>query len=92
MILMPDNEVKSALSKNNLIIGGRETIKYLKNNKIKLVMISKTCPENIKKELERITNMQQIKIESFDGTSKQFGTFLGKPFSVSAVSVKSEHK
>ncbi len=89
---MSENEVKSALNKNNLIIGCRETIKYLKNNKIKLVMISKNCPENIKKELENLTESHKIEFKNFDGTSKQFGTFLGKPFSVSTVSIKSEHK
>jgi len=84
--------VKEALSNNTIIIGSRETIKHLKSKKVKSVMISKNCPEKIKKELEHLANTNGIKFESFDGTSKQFGVFLGKPFPIAAVSIKSEHK
>ena len=89
---MPIEQIREALSKKNLIIGSRETIKYLKNKKVKLVMISKNCPENMKTNLENLSKSQNIKIESYEGTSKQLGVFLGRPFPVAAVSIKSESK
>lgn len=89
---MSTEEIKEALSKNNIIIGSRETIKYFKNKKIKMVMISKNCPENMKTELESLAKLQKVNVEIFDGTAKQFGIFLGKPFPVATVSIKSENK
>ena len=89
---MSVEHIREALSKNSLIIGSKETIKYLKNKKVNVVMISKNCPENVKMGLENLAKLYNVKLESFEGTSKQFGTFLGKPFPVATVSVKSESK
>ena len=89
---MSVEEIRDALNKNNLVIGSRETIKYLKNNVIKVIMISKNCPEDVRNDLEKFTTLYKIRLENFDGTSKQFGIFLGKPFPVATASVKSENK
>ena len=89
---MTSEDVRGALLKKKLIIGSRETIKYLKNNQVNTIMISKNCPENIKKELEKLANTHKAKFETFEGTSKQFGVFLGKPFPIATVSIKSESK
>ncbi len=82
------DELKNEIEKKNAIFGSRETIKYLKNNKVKLIVVASNCPENIRNEIEEHSKMAGIKLERYQGTATQLGTFCGKPFPISTVSVK----
>ena len=83
-------DLREALNKKKVILGSKRTIKYLKLGKAKKIIISNNCPESIKKDAEHYTKLTGIKLESFDGTSKQLGIFCGKPFSISALAIVSE--
>ncbi|MFQ6020484.1 MAG: 50S ribosomal protein L30e [Candidatus Aenigmatarchaeota archaeon] len=85
-------ELKDALTKNNVIIGSKRTIKYLKTKNVKLVMIASNCPENIKNDINHYSKISKIKVEKFDGTAKQLGIFCGKPFPIATLAIKSEVK
>ncbi|MFQ6057177.1 MAG: 50S ribosomal protein L30e [Methanosarcinales archaeon] len=85
-------ELKDALTKNNVIIGSKRTIKYLKTKNVKLVMIASNCPENIKNDINHYSKISKIKVEKFDGTAKQLGIFCGKPFPIATLAIKSETK
>ena len=82
------DELKSEIEKKNVILGSRKTIKYLKNNKVKLVVIAKNCPDGVKKDLEQYAKLAGIKLEKYEGTATQLGIVCGKPFPVATVSVK----
>ena len=43
--------------------------------------------KELKKDLENYTKISGIKLESFDGTAKQLGTFCGKPFSIASLAI-----
>jgi large subunit ribosomal protein L30e len=83
-------DLREALNDKKVILGSKRTIKYLKLGKAKKIIISNNCPESIKKDAEHYTKLTGIKMESFDGTSKQLGIFCGKPFSISALAIVSE--
>ena len=79
-----NEQIKKALKENKVILGFRESLKYLKTKKAKLVVIANNIPEKMK---EKIENTNQ-KIEIFDGSSKDLGTFCGKPYPVSTIVIK----
>jgi len=85
-------DLRNALKENKVILGSKRTIKYLKLGKVKMIVISNNCPENVKKDLEHYTKLTGTKLENFDGTAKQLGIFCGKPFSIATLAILSETK
>lgn len=82
------DEIQNALKENKVIIGYKESLRFLKVNSPKLIVIAQNIPENYKKEIEHNAKVSKIKIEVFDGSSKKLGVICGKPFSVSALAIK----
>jgi len=82
------DELKEALNKKTAILGSKRTIKLLKNQKIKLIIIANNCPEIVERDLNQYSKLSNVKIERFEGTAKQLGIFCGKPFPVATVSIK----
>ena len=81
-------ELRNALKEKNIIIGSKQTVKYLKLKNVKIVVVANNCPENVKKDIEYYSKLTGIKVENFDGTAKQLGVFCGKPFSIAVLAVK----
>jgi large subunit ribosomal protein L30e len=82
------DEIQNALKENKAIIGYKESLRFLKVNSPKLIVIAQNIPENYKKEIEHNAKVSKIKIEVFDGSSKKLGVICGKPFSVSTLAIK----
>lgn len=81
-------ELRTALEEKNIVIGTRQSIKYLKLKKAKLIVIASNCPENIRNDIEQYSKLTGIKVEKFDGTAKQLGVFCGKPFPIATLAIK----
>jgi large subunit ribosomal protein L30e len=79
--------IQEAIKNKKAIIGYRESIKYLKMNKAELIVIAENSPERIKKEIEHIAKIENIKLEKFK-TSKELGIICGKPFPVTTLVIK----
>ena len=77
-------QVKDAVASGKAILGFKESIKYIKLNKPKLVVIANNIPEEMKKDIIST----KCKVEVFDGSSKELGTICGKPYPVSTVVIK----
>jgi len=84
------DQLKDALSKRNVIIGSKRTIKYLRLGNVKLIILAKNCPKNIRKDIEHYAKISKLKVEEFNGTAKQLGVFCGKPFPIATLAIKSE--
>ena len=82
------SRLKQAITDKKIVTGSKETIKYLKMKKLKLVIISNNCPDNLKKDIENYAEISKINVETFDGTSKQLGIICGKPFPIATLSIK----
>lgn len=80
-------EIQEAIKNKKAIIGYRESIKYLKMNKAELIVIAENSPEKIKKEIEHIAKIGNIKLETVRD-SKELGVICGKPFPVTTLVIK----
>lgn len=81
-------KIKDAMQAKKIMLGSKVAIKHLKLKELKSVIISNNCPEDMKKDISRYTELAGIKIEVFDGTSKQLGIVCGKPFPIAVLSIK----
>ncbi len=80
--------IQEAIKSSKIIIGYKESIKFIKLNSPKLIVISKNIPEKMKKEIEHNAKISGTNIEIFDGTSTDLGIVCGEPFPVSALVIK----
>lgn len=80
--------IKDAMASKKILIGSKACIKHLRTKELKLVIISTNCPANLKRDIIKYAELGGIKVETFDGTSKQLGVICGKPFPIAALSIK----
>jgi large subunit ribosomal protein L30e len=80
--------IKRAIKGGNAIIGYKKSIKFIKMNKPKTVIIANNIPEHFRKELEHNCKIMKIKIRVFKGSSKELGVICGKPYPISTIVIK----
>ncbi|MEM5772658.1 MAG: 50S ribosomal protein L30e [Candidatus Aenigmatarchaeota archaeon] len=83
-----EEEILNANKTGNIILGYRESQKFIKTNKAKLVVLADNIPEKIKKEIEHNAKIAGIKVEVFKKGSKELGILCGKPYPVSVLVIK----
>jgi len=80
--------IQDALKTKKVVIGYKDSIKFIKLNTPKLIVISNNLPESLRKEIEHNAKLGNMKMEVFNGNSKELGIFCGKPFPVSMLVIK----
>jgi len=80
--------VQDALKSKNVIIGYRKSIKFIKLNKPKLIVMANNTPKKIKKEIEYNAKISGVKVEVINSNSKELGVVCGKPFPVTTLVIK----
>jgi len=80
--------IQEAVKSKNVIIGYKKSIKFIKLNKPKLVIVAENAPEKIKEEIENSTKIARVKVKIFNGTSKELGIISGKPFPITTLVIK----
>lgn len=80
--------IKEAIKSKDLIIGYKTSIKFIKLNSPKLIVIAKNIPDRMKKEIEYNAKTSNTKVEVFDGNSSDLGIVCGKPFPISTLVIK----
>jgi len=87
-----EDDIKNALAKNAVIIGTRTVVKALKTGAAKSAVLATNAPESVKKDLLHYSSVSKVPLHNFNGTGKQLGTFLGKPFAVAALAISEGEK
>jgi len=77
-------KIKEALKNNKVVFGYREVLKYIRNNEVELVVLADNAPKKVK---DIILN-SNVKVEIFEGGSKEIGTICGKPYPISVLAIK----
>jgi len=80
--------IQAALKSGKVVIGYMESIKFIKVNTPRLIVIAKNAPEKSRKEIEYNAKIGNSKVEIFDGNSKELGVICGKPFPVTTLVIK----
>lgn len=81
-------EVQTAVKNSKVVLGYRRSIKFIKLNAPKLIVICNNIPEKARKEIEHNAKVSGVKVETFNGTSKELGIICSKPFPVSTLVIK----
>lgn len=81
-------DIQSAIKSDKIIFGYRKTIKFMKLSTPKLIIIAGNVPEDMRKEIEHNAKIGGVKVEIFNGTSKELGLLCGKPFPITTITIK----
>ncbi len=81
-------EIQEAIKSKKTVVGYRKSVRYLKLNSPKIIVMAKNIPENLRKEIEHDAKLSNSVVEIFEGSSKELGIACGKPFPVSTLVIK----
>jgi large subunit ribosomal protein L30e len=79
--------IRVAVDTGNVTLGSSKTIQALKLGKGKLVIIAENCPKEVAEDVTQYSQLSQIPVYTFQGTSVDLGSVCGKPFTVAAMMV-----
>jgi len=80
--------IQEAIKSKKIIVGYRNTVRFIKLNLPKLIVVARNIPKKTREEIEHNSKVSNVKIETFDGTSKELGIVCGKQFPISALAIK----
>ena len=83
-----DKAIATAVKTGKVMFGANEAIKSAKLGRVKLIILASNCPANIRKDIEYYSKLSGVPILDYKGTSIDLGTLCGKPFVVSALTIR----
>ncbi len=81
------DEIKKIIKDKKLVIGTEQTIKNLKQGKIKKVYLSSNCPKKVKEDIVHYAKTFGSEVEVLDVRNDELGVACKKPFSISVLSL-----
>jgi len=81
-------ELQAAIKTGRAVIGYKESIKFIKLNTPKIIVVARNMPEKYRKEIDSSVKVSKVRLEVFEGGSKELGIICGKPFPVTTVAIK----
>lgn len=82
--------IKKGMKEKTLVIGYNSTIRLLKKNILKLVVLASNAPKEVKEELENLSKIAEVEYVESSKDNLELGATSRKPFGVMVLSIKSE--
>ena len=83
-----DKAIASTVKTGKVWFGANNTLKNVKMGKAKLVVVAENCPKDIHEDIEYYCKLSKIPMIIYKGTSLDLGAVCGKPFMVSALTIR----
>jgi large subunit ribosomal protein L30e len=83
-----DKAIATGVRTGKVFLGAKSTIKSAKTGKTKLVILAANCPRNTFADAEYYCGLSGVPVIMYEGSSKDLAAVCGKPFLISALSIK----
>jgi large subunit ribosomal protein L30e len=80
--------IATTVKTGKAFFGTNNAIKNAKTGKAKLIIIASNCPRKNHEDIEYYCKLSNIPVIIYNGTSIDLGVVCGKPFMVSALTVR----
>lgn len=80
--------VATAVKTGKVFFGANEAVKNAKNGRARLIIVAANCPRKILEEIEYYSRISEVPVVIYKGNSIDLGAVCGKPFMVSALTVR----
>ncbi len=83
-----NREIEKAVKTGRVFFGCDSAVKNALEGKAKLIILAENCPEKMRRKIERYSKLSNIPILIYNGSGRELGKVCGKPFTVSALSIR----
>lgn len=80
--------IRSSLKEKKAVMGYKQSMRFIRTETPKLVIIANNVPEEMRSEIEQHTKLSNVPLEVFDGSSKDLGIICGKPYPVTTIVIQ----
>ena len=84
----PSKAIVSTVKTGKIQFGAKSALSSARTKKAKLIIVAANCPPLFGEGIEHYCRLSQIPVILYKGTSLDLGAVCGKPFEVSALTVK----
>lgn len=83
-------EIRKLLGTKKIVIGTKEVARLLKQGKVKKVLITSNCPNDVKEDIGNYAKLSKAELVQIDIPNDELGVVCKKPFSISVVGIVKE--
>ncbi len=83
-----EKAIVTAVKTGKVLFGSNNAIKSAKLGRAKLIILASNCPQKIREDIEYYCKLSGIPILYYKGTGIDLGVVCGKPFVVSALTIR----
>lgn len=80
--------IATTVKTGKVLFGSDSAVKSVKAGKAKLVVLAANCPKHVREDIEYYGKLSAVPVIIYNGTSIDLGAVCGKPFMVSALTVR----
>ena len=82
-----ESEISKAIEGEKAIIGKEQTLKKMRQGKIKKVFLAKNTPPELRREIEIVGKAEGSEVVPLDIKSDQLGIIAGKKFNILIIGI-----
>ncbi len=83
-----DKAVSTAVKTGKVSLGANSAVQNAQTGKAKLIILAANCPKEVREDIERYSKLSNLPVIIYKGSSLDLAAACGKPFSISALSIK----
>jgi large subunit ribosomal protein L30e len=83
-----DKAIAAAVKTGKVTFGANSAIQNAKTGKAKLIILAANCPKNAREDIEYYCKLSKLQLITHKGSSLDLAAICGKPFTVSALSIR----
>ncbi len=80
--------ITSAVKTGKVSLGASSALQNAQTGKAKLIILAANCPQAVREDIEYYSKLSKIPLITYRGSSLDLAAVCGKPFSVSALSIR----
>lgn len=80
--------IGTAVRTGKVLLGANKAIESVRLGRAKLIVVASNCPRNVMEDISYYGKLSNIPVVIYKGTSIDLGAVCGKPFMVSALTVR----
>jgi large subunit ribosomal protein L30e len=80
--------IATTVKTGKVLFGANKAVESVKLGRAKLIVLASNCPRNIVEDIMNYSRFSKVPVVIYKGTSIDLGAVCGKPFTVSALTVR----
>jgi large subunit ribosomal protein L30e len=80
--------IATAVRTGKVTFGADSAVQNARSGRAKMIVIAANCPRSTREDIEYYSTLSAVPFISFNGTALDLAAVCGKPFTVSALSIR----